>query len=483
MFAPIRTDRTILLSALCLWLALATALVDAATPGSVVAWGGGNEFGQATFPADMNGVTAIAAGMYHTAVLKNKGTLLAWGLNANGQATVPAGLSGVTAIACGQFHTVALISDGTVVAWGLNDYGQTNVPAGLSGVTAIAAGLGHTVALRSDGTVVAWGDNRSGLSSVPSGLSDVVAIGAGTWHTVALKRDGTVAAWGYIGPFPGAVRVPSGLSNVVAIATGGHHVVALKSDGTVVQWGNLDEYMSGIVPVPDGLSGVKAVAAGFAFNVALKTNGTVVAWGDNTEGQTNVPAGLGGITAIAAGARHTMGILGTAPAIAPTIIRQTGNQAVAAGQNVSFSVTATGTAPFSHQWHKDGTNLAGQTGPVLTVTNVVRGQSGLYSVTVTNAAGTVTSGGYRLRVLVPQRLQPPEPLGSGQFRLRFGDSDGGTLTTNDLPGFEVWGTTNLSNTNAWVRVTNGVSVTNGHVQVDDADSPSLPRRFYRVIER
>lgn len=481
MFAPIRTERTTLLLALCFRLVSAVMTVNAAAPGSVVAWGA-NGYGQAIVPAGLSGVTAIAGG-YHSMALKNDGTLVAWGANGAGETDIPAGLSGVVAIAAGMGHSVALISDGTVVAWGLNDCGQTNVPAGLSGVTAIAAGLGHTVALKSDGTVVAWGDNRSGQTSVPAGLSDVVAIGAGTWHSVALKRDGTVAAWKFPVITPGAVPVPSGLSNVVAIATGGHHVAALKSDGTVVQWGNLDNYGPGTVPVPVGLSGVKAVAAGFAFNVALKTNGTVVAWGDNTESQTNVPAGLGGVTAIAAGVDHTMGILGIAPAIAPTIIRQTANQTVTAGQNVSFSVTATGTAPFSYQWRKDGVNLADQTGAVLTLTNVVRGQSGLYSVTVTNAAGTVTSGGYRLRVLVPQRLQPPEPLGSGQFRLRFGDSDGGTLTTNDLPGFEVWGTTNLSNTNAWVRVTNGVSVTNGHVQVDDADSPSLPRRFYRVIER
>ena len=65
---------------------------------------------------------------------------MAWGNNSEGQATVPAGLSGVIAIAAGDDHSLALKSDGTVVAWGWNTYGQTNVPAGLSGVTAIAAG-------------------------------------------------------------------------------------------------------------------------------------------------------------------------------------------------------------------------------------------------------------------------------------------------------------------------------------------------------
>ena len=72
--------------------------------------------------------------------------------------------SGVTAIAAGDYHTVALKSDGTVVAWGDNGYGQTTVPvAAQSGVTAIAAGGYHTVALKNDGTVVAWG-RRAGCS-------------------------------------------------------------------------------------------------------------------------------------------------------------------------------------------------------------------------------------------------------------------------------------------------------------------------------
>ena len=56
--------------------------------------------------------------------LKNDGTVVAWGYNANGESTVPADLTGVAAIAAGGYHSVALKSDGTVVTWGRNVEGQ-----------------------------------------------------------------------------------------------------------------------------------------------------------------------------------------------------------------------------------------------------------------------------------------------------------------------------------------------------------------------
>ena len=62
-----------------------------------------------------------------------------------------------TAIAAGGRHTVALKQDGSLVAWGDNADGQTTVPAAAqNGVTAIATGFGHTVALKQDGSVIAW---------------------------------------------------------------------------------------------------------------------------------------------------------------------------------------------------------------------------------------------------------------------------------------------------------------------------------------
>lgn len=128
--------------------------------------------------------------------------------------------------------------------------------------------------------------------------------------------------------------------------------------------------------------------------------------------------------------------------------------------------------------------LSGQTGATLSLPGVGSLVSGSYFVVITNAGGSVTSSPALLRVLVPQRfIQPPQRLGDGSFRLLFGAHDGTFLLTNDLADLEVWGSTNVASTNAWLRITNGITVTNGQVQVDDADSPGLSRRFYRVLTK
>ena len=78
------------------------------------------------------------------------------------------GIYGVTAIAAGDYHTVALKTDDTIWTWGSNLCGQLgdgsttdrHTPVkvgGISGVIAIAAGWRRTAALKMDGTLWGWG--------------------------------------------------------------------------------------------------------------------------------------------------------------------------------------------------------------------------------------------------------------------------------------------------------------------------------------
>ncbi|HUJ45097.1 MAG TPA: immunoglobulin domain-containing protein, partial [Opitutaceae bacterium] len=61
------------------------------------------------------------------------------------------------------------------------------------------------------------------------------------------------------------------------------------------------------------------------------------------------------------------------------------------GQTVTFSVSVDGTAPFTYQWCKNGSNIAGATGASYAISGVQLTDSGNYWVVVCNSAGSATS--------------------------------------------------------------------------------------------
>lgn len=84
----------------------------------------------------------------------------------------------------------------------------------------------------------------------------------------------------------------------------------------------------------------------------------------------------------------------------PVILTNPASQTTQTGSNVTFNVVATGTAPLSYQWTWAGTNLNGQTAPVLLLTNVQPVQAGSYGVQITNLYGSASSLA-NLKILVP----------------------------------------------------------------------------------
>ncbi|MEM5767634.1 MAG: immunoglobulin domain-containing protein, partial [Bacillota bacterium] len=71
--------------------------------------------------------------------------------------------------------------------------------------------------------------------------------------------------------------------------------------------------------------------------------------------------------------------------IAPTISAQPSHQTVTAGQTATFTVAATGDAPLSYQWKKDGTDIPGATASTLTITDAQASDAGSYTCYVSNA--------------------------------------------------------------------------------------------------
>ena len=85
--------------------------------------------------------------------------------------------------------------------------------------------------------------------------------------------------------------------------------------------------------------------------------------------------------------------------VAPTITTQPANQTITAGQTATFSVVATGTAPLTYQWQKNGSAVSGATATSYTSPVATTADSGeLFRVVVTNSAGNVTSNSATLTV-------------------------------------------------------------------------------------
>ena len=91
----------------------------------------------------------------------------------------------------------------------------------------------------------------------------------------------------------------------------------------------------------------------------------------------------------------------------PAITVQPANQAVLVGAPLTLAVTATGTAPLSYQWYKNG-QLLGATASNLVFTAVTAADGGIYAVVVKNDAGTVTSepAGVTVQERLRLTLQP-----------------------------------------------------------------------------
>ena len=83
---------------------------------------------------------------------------------------------------------------------------------------------------------------------------------------------------------------------------------------------------------------------------------------------------------------------------APAITQQPASLTVTAGEAATFSVMATGTAPLSYQWFMNGA-ASGTDSNSFSIAKTTSGQTGAHiDVTVTNAAGAVTSAMVTLTV-------------------------------------------------------------------------------------
>jgi len=260
----------------------------------------------------MTDVTAVCAGGWggwgmHVMVLRNDGSLWAFGSNGEGQlgdgnSALWSGYGSeadrdepvhikddVVAVSTGGGHTMAITRDGSLWGWGSNHFGQVgdgtqnnhSTPVRVKeNVIAVSAGIGYTMAIDLDNVLWAWGVNHHGQLGyartagaftnyahtehlrIMENVAQVSAAG----HAMVIKTDGSLwafgnNAWGNLGAgLPANLPMQSWdhspvtqaeplwvMDNVVAVSAGDRNSMALTADGTLYIWGA----MSGWFQLPN----------------------------------------------------------------------------------------------------------------------------------------------------------------------------------------------------------------------------------------
>ena len=152
----------------------------------------------------------------------------------------------------------------------------------------------------------------------------------------------------------------------------------------------------------------------------------------------------------------------------PTIAAQPTNVTALAGGNETFTVIANGTGPLNYQWTLNNTNLTDATNLTLALIGLTTDQAGVYSVTVTNLAGSVTSSNAILSV-----YSSTVPALSG---LSFDADNNFSFTVAGVPGFNyaVQSSTNLVD---WLPLLTNTSP----FTFTDTNTAGFQQQFYRSI--
>jgi alpha-tubulin suppressor-like RCC1 family protein len=303
--------------------------------------------------------SGLAAGVGHSCVLRESGSVECWGANGSGQlgdgttqdrsspVTVQ-GLGDAQEVALGRSHSCARRKSGLVVCWGANDKGQlgsgTEAPSarpipvrGLTDATTIVAGEDHTCAVRATNAVVCWGNNRDGqlgnltrnnwLEPVQlRGLDDTKTIAAGARHTCVLRKTGGVICWGanergQLGDGttngherPTAVADMAGLQG---LAAAGSRTCGFTTQA-VFCWGEYDGQPATsprkVVERSEG-DNIVELALGPAHACVRQLSGAARCWGANGDGRVGdgtleprsqaVSLALGSVVDLALGHRHS----------------------------------------------------------------------------------------------------------------------------------------------------------------------------------
>jgi alpha-tubulin suppressor-like RCC1 family protein len=281
----------------------------------------------------------VSAGGYHTIAIARKDsdrTLWGWGLNLSGQAgfwylntpvmrphQIGAGTDWES-VSAGEYHSAAIKQGGTLWTWGDNSFGKLGFPGASTasptqvGIyndwVTVSAGADYTLGIKGAGSLYAWGRNVWGQfgDGTQNNSDTPVLIGSG-WKSVSagntqsagIKTDGTLWTWGGYGTYAtlgngthDGSRIPVQIGTDTdwdTVSVCSYHTMAIKRNGSLWAWGDgtdgqlgngINDFQSSPVEIQSGTNW-SAVSAGWEFTLGVKS-GLLYSWGDNGYGQLGI---------------------------------------------------------------------------------------------------------------------------------------------------------------------------------------------------
>ncbi len=298
----------------------------------------------------------------------NDGFAAGWVLAGNSGAVV-----GTNAGATGESgEPTHVVANGTATSvW----YRLTPSVTGMAEVDTIGSSFDTVLAVYTGSAVNAL--TKIGEDDQSGGLNTSrlrFPVTAGTLYHIAVgdfssARTGGNIALRYVASSPPAITTPPAavVGTVGGTAT---FTVAASGSGLTYQWFRNGHPLAGGTAASLVLGGLSGADAGSYFVAVSNFAGTVV----------SVPVTLSGSSA------------------APVIATPPVSVAAVAGGAASFSVTATGAAPLTYQWRRNGFPVAGATTASLAWTAVSRTDADFYDVVVASGLSAVTPPAVRLSV-------------------------------------------------------------------------------------
>jgi hypothetical protein len=319
-------------------------------------------------------------------------------------------------------NSVALIrADGTASTFATGLIEPNGLATDSSGNLYVAGGeLNVITKIAPDGTV-APSPYAAGLST-PIGLAFDKAgnLYAANYGNGTISR---ITPAGRVSTFASGMSEPVGLAfdaagNLYVSCFGDNSIYEVAPNGSVTGFfsklnqpaGMVFDAAGNLYVANSGNGSIAEISPGGAYSIlgsvgnnsptglALDGAGNLYA-ADSYDDVVSMITAQGAVSTFVGDGLSTPVFIVTVPVLAPAFVVQPAGQSVSRGQAVTLVAAATGLPAY--QWSLGGSPIPGATGATLTLADAQPSDSGTYTVTATNAAGTATSSPVTVTVLAP----------------------------------------------------------------------------------